>query len=399
MNKATVRDVDLKGRRVLVRVDFNVPLEGGRVSDDTRIVAALPTIRYCTEQGGAVILMSHLGRPKGKVVEDMRLRPVAERLQELLGQPVSCFDHCVGDDLVEASRKLAPGSVALLENLRFHAEEEKNDEAFARQLAALGDVYVNDAFGTAHRAHASTEGVARFLPAVAGFLMEKEIDFLGRLLENPEHPFAAVLGGAKVSDKIKILDNLLPHCDRFIIGGGMAFTFLKVQGHAIGRSLLDPNPERAEAFLRKAEAAGRTVVLPVDVVVAPTLAAGVETKVVPVTAIPDDMMGLDIGPETVRLFKEALADARTVLWNGPQGAFENPLFAAGTQAIAHALAESTAVTVIGGGDSASAVEKAGVADKMTHISTGGGASLEFLEGCELPGVAALMTREQMGAVR
>jgi phosphoglycerate kinase len=388
MQTATLHDLDARGLRVLVRVDFNVPLDGTRVTDDTRINAALPTIRALTAQGGRVILMSHLGRPKGKVVESMRMAPVAERLQDLLGQPVVALDACTGEAVEAAVAGLPDGGVCLLENLRFHAEEEANDPGFAAALARLGDVYINDAFGTAHRAHASTAGVCAHLPSAAGLLMQKEIDFLGRLLEAPEAPFACVLGGAKVADKIAILQNMLERVDRFVIGGGMAFTFLHLQGARIGRSLLDPNPQNAQAFLDEAARRGKKVYLPVDVVAASGLDS-TATQVVDAQAIPDELMGLDIGPRTVALFEEALADARTVLWNGPMGVFERPQFAQGTLAVAQALAASSALTVIGGGDSAAAVTQMGLEDKMTHISTGGGASLELLEGKVLPGVAAL----------
>jgi phosphoglycerate kinase len=389
MNKATIKNADVRGKRVLTRVDFNVPLDKGRVADDTRIVAALPTINYIVDHGGTVVLMSHLGRPKGKVNEEMRLGPAAARLEELLGREVVALDDCVGPMVEEKVRALAPGSVALLENLRFHPEEEKNDPEFARKLAALGDLYCNDAFGSAHRAHASTAGVCHFLPSYAGFLMEKEINFLGRLLADPARPFVAILGGAKVADKIAVLRNLLDRVDRFIIGGGMAFTFLHLEGKKIGRSLLDPEPEHARAFLEEARRRGKSVILPVDVVIAPGLGDGVPTSTVSVDAIPDDQMGLDIGPQTVKRFADALADARTILWNGPMGVFENPLFAEGTKQLAEVVAGSEAMTVLGGGDTASAAEQMGVAGKMTHISTGGGASLEFLEGRELPGVALL----------
>jgi phosphoglycerate kinase len=400
MNKATLRDVDVRGKRVLVRVDFNVPLDDeGRVTDDTRVRAALPTIRHILDSGGVAILMSHLGRPKGKVNESMRLAPAGQRLSELLGRDVLILEDCVGDDVEQQVKKMEPPGVALLENLRFHPEEEKNDADFAARLARLGDLYCNDAFGSAHRAHASTAAVAQCLPAVAGFLMEKEIDFLGRLLHDAQHPFVSILGGAKVEDKIAVLKNLLPRVDKFLIGGGMAFTFLHVEGRRIGKSLLDKEPQRARDFLEEARAAGKTVVLPLDVVIAPTLADNVETRVVSVDDIPDDMMGLDIGPRSVQAFRDALQGARTVLWNGPMGVFENPLFAEGTRAIAQTLAESDALTVIGGGDSAAAVEQMDLADKMTHISTGGGASLEFLEGRELPGVAALLDRDKIGALK
>lgn len=390
MNKASIRDIDVRGKCVLVRVDFNVPLDHGKVADDTRLLAALPTIRHIIDNGGRVVLMSHLGRPKGKVNADLRLAPVAERLAILLTRPVTALDDCVGERVEQAVKWAPPASVTLLENLRFYAEEEKNDPAFAAQLAKLGDIYCNDAFGSAHRAHASTAGVCDHLPSYAGLLMEKEITFLGKVLHDPAHPFVSILGGAKVADKIAVLKNLLGPVDRFIIGGGMAFTFLHVEGKKIGRSLLDPNPENARAFLEEARALGKQVLLPVDVVVAPALADGVPTQVVSVDAIPDDMMGLDIGPRSVERFAAALADSRTVLWNGPMGVFENPLFADGTKRLAEVVAGTQATTVLGGGDTAAAAEQMGVAAKMTHISTGGGASLEFLEGRELPGVARLL---------
>lgn len=391
MNKKMIQDVDVKGKRVLMRVDFNVPMnDKGEITDDTRIKAALPSIQYLLEHGAKLILMSHLGRPDGKVVESMRMNPVAKRLSELLNKPVAKVDDCVGPEVEAAAAKLQEGEVLLLENVRFHAEEEANDQEFATKLASLGDIYVNDAFGTAHRAHASTEGVARYLPAVAGFLMEKELRFLGSAVNNPKRPFVAILGGAKVKDKIKVIESLLNKVDTLIIGGGMAYTFLKAKGLEVGNSLLDA--ERLD-FCRKvmeqAEAKGVKLLLPVDVVVAKNYAADAEHKVVPVDQIPADWEGLDIGPKTVALFAEAVKSAATVVWNGPMGVFEWEAFANGTKQVAQALADSGAITIIGGGDSASAVEQFGLADKMTHVSTGGGASLEFLEGKELPGVAAL----------
>ncbi|MBM3135427.1 MAG: phosphoglycerate kinase [Chloroflexi bacterium] len=395
MNKKTVQDINVQNKRVLVRVDFNVPLDKatGAITDDARIQAALPTIRYLIGQGARVVLCSHLGRPDGKVVDKLRLGPVAQRLSELLGQPVARTDDCVGPAVQAAVAAMRPGDVLLLENLRFHAEEEANDPVFARQLAALADVYVNDAFGTAHRAHASTEGVAHYLPAVAGFLMEKEIDYLSRALENPARPFDAIIGGAKVSDKIAVLQNLLGKVDALLIGGGMANTFLKAQGHEVGQSLVeDDKLELARSLLAQAQARHVRLLLPVDVVVADKFAADAAAKTVPVTAVPADWRILDVGPQTVKLFAQELKAARTVVWNGPLGVFEFPAFAQGTIALAKALAASRATTIIGGGDSAAAVEKAGVADKITHISTGGGASLEFLEGKTLPGVAALLDK-------
>ncbi|NLM41662.1 MAG: phosphoglycerate kinase [Firmicutes bacterium] len=390
MAKKTVRDVDLKGKRVLMRVDFNVPMQDGVITDDKRIRAALPTIQYVLNEGGRVILMSHFGRPKGKPEDAYRLDPIAQRLSELLGQPVQKVDDCIGPEVEEAVAKLEPGAVLLLENVRFHAEETDNDPGFAKALAALGDIYVNDAFGTAHRAHASTTGVAEYLPAVSGFLMEKELQFLGQAVEDPKRPFVAILGGAKVKDKIGVIESLLNKVDTLIIGGGMAYTFLKAQGYEIGKSLLDEERlEFCRTILAKAEEKGVKLLLPVDVVVAKEYAPDAEHKVVPISGIPADWEGLDIGPETAKLFSEAVKNAGTVVWNGPMGVFEFEAFANGTRSVAQALADSSAVTVIGGGDSAAAVEQMGLADKMTHVSTGGGASLEFLEGKVLPGVAAL----------
>ncbi len=388
MNKKTIRDVDVKNKRVLVRVDFNVPLDKSlRVTDDTRIRAALPTIRYLKEHGARAILCSHLGRPKGKTPE-LSLRPVAERLSQLLGVPVAIADDCAGPEVTKAVRQLKPGDVLLLENLRFHAEEEANKPEFAKELASLADLYVNDAFGTAHRAHASTEGVTHYLPAVAGFLMEKEIDFLGTALESPKRPLVAILGGAKVSDKIAVIERLLGLADLVLIGGGMANTFFKAQGYEMGQSLVENEKlDVAKELLKKG---GKKLVLPVDAVVADKFAADAQSKVVKVNQVPADWRVLDIGPATAEEYKRRLAGAKTVVWNGPMGVFEFPAFAKGTVAIAQALAElKGATTIIGGGETAAAVEQAGLAGKMTHISTGGGASLEFLEGKVLPGVAAL----------
>ncbi len=391
MNKKTVKDLDVKGKKVLVRVDFNVPLDDQQnITDDRRIVSALPTIRYLLNHGAAVILMSHLGRPKGQVQPEYSLGPVATRLSELLTQPVRMVPDCVGPDVQAAVAAMNPGDVVLLENLRFHNEETKNEPEFARQLASLADLYVNDAFGTAHRAHASTEGVTHYLPAAAGFLMEKELDFLGKAVESPEHPFVAILGGAKISDKIGVIDNLLGKVDKLIIGGGMANTFLKAQGYAVADSLVeDDSLDSARTLLKQGQ---NKLILPVDVVVADGFANDAQKQVVKIDAVPAGWRILDIGPDTVKLFSDLLTTAKTVVWNGPMGVFEFPEFAKGTFALAHTLANIQAVTIIGGGDSAAAIEQAGLADRITHISTGGGASLEFLEGKTLPGVAALADR-------
>ncbi|MHB1161425.1 MAG: phosphoglycerate kinase [Chloroflexota bacterium] len=395
MNKKTVRDVDVAGKTALVRVDFNVPLDKqGHVTDVTRIEAALPTIRYLLEHNAKVVLMSHLGRPDGKVVESMRMAPVARELERLLGQPVKTAPDSVGPEVERLVRELLPGELLLLENLRFHPEEEANDPHFARQLAALGDVYVNDAFGTAHRAHASTEGVARYLPAVAGFLMQKELDALGGILENPARPMAAIIGGAKVSTKIKVLQNLLNKVDILIIGGGMANTFLKAKGYEVGKSLLEEGMVgTASELMKQAQARGVKLGLPMDVVGAERFEADAPSKAVPVDQLPGSWVIVDIGPGTVEEYRQLLAPARTIFWNGPMGVFEMPRFAEGTRAIADILANKRdAVTVVGGGDSVAAVEQMGYADRMTHISTGGGASLELVEGRTLPGVAALQDK-------
>jgi phosphoglycerate kinase len=391
MNKKTIRDINVAQKRVLVRVDFNVPQDkAGNITDDTRIRAALPTIEYLRDKGAKVILCSHLGRPKGKVAEEFRLTPVAKRLSELLGAPVAKANDCIGPEVEKAVAALKPGDVLLLENLRFYAQEEANDPAFAKQLASVADVYVNDAFGTAHRAHASTEGVTHFLPAVAGFLMERELNFLGKATAEPTRPYMAILGGAKVSDKIAVIENLLPKVDQLIVGGGMANTFFKAQGYEIGASLVeDDKVELAKDLLKRG---GKKLLLPVDVVVADAFAADAKHQTVAVDKVPAGWRILDIGPKSVTKFAAALKKAKTVVWNGPMGVFEFPAFAAGTVAIAKALAKSGATSIIGGGDSAAAVEQAGVADKITHISTGGGASLEFLEGKVLPGVAALQDK-------
>jgi 3-phosphoglycerate kinase len=388
--KKTIRDVDVKGKRVLVRVDFNVPMESGQITDDRRIREALPTIRYLLDHGATVILASHLGRPKGRVDEAFRLTPVAQRLSALLDRPVPLLPDCVGPQVEATVARLRPGHAVLLENLRFHPEEEANDPEFARALARLADLYVNDAFGTAHRAHASTAGVAAYLPAVAGFLMEKELKHLGEALDAPRRPFVAILGGKKVSDKIAVIQHLLTKANALLIGGGMAYTFLKAQGFEIGSSLCETDRlDLAKELI--ADAARRSVGfhLPVDVVAATAVSADAERKVVAATAIPAGWSGLDIGPKTAARFTEIIKGAGTVLWNGPMGVFEIAPFAGGTRAVAEAMAASGAVTVVGGGDTAAAVEEFGLADRMTHLSTGGGASLEFLEGRALPGIAVL----------
>ena len=392
MNKKTIKDVDVAGKRVLVRADFNVPLDDAReITDDTRIRAALPTIVYLCDKGAKVILCSHLGRPKGKVVDELRLTPVAKRLSQLLDTTVTKTDDCIGSQAESVVAAMQSGDVVLLENLRFHAEETANDTDFARQLAGLAEVYVNDAFGTAHRAHASTAGVAQFLPAVAGFLMERELTFLGGALANPARPFVAILGGAKVSDKIGVIENLLPQVDKLIVGGGMANTFLKAQGLNVGDSLVeDDKLDLAKELL---QSAGSKLLLPTDVVIADAFAADAEQQTVSVRSVPAGWRILDVGPESIEAFKEVLSSAKTVVWNGPMGVFEFSRFARGTIAIAEALAQTDATTIIGGGDSAAAVQQAGLADAMTHISTGGGASLELLEGKVLPGVDALLDKE------
>lgn len=399
MNKQTIRDVDWTGKRALVRVDFNVPLDqNGVITDDTRIRAALPTIRYLLERGASVVLMSHLGRPKKKVVESMRLRPVAERLFELLpeAQEVKKTEVTTGPAAEAAAEALKPGQVLLLENTRFDPREEANDEEMARELAKLGDVYVNDAFGSAHRAHASTEGVAHFLPAVAGFLMEAELNALYGALENPTRPFVTIIGGAKISDKIGVIENLLGKVDSLLIGGGMANTFLAAQGLSLGDSLVEPESiDTAKGLIEKARTAGVNMVLPTDAVIADAFSADAQQKVVPVNQVPDGWRILDIGPETIATYSAIIKQARTVIWNGPMGVFELAPFAKGTLAIAQAMAEATAqgaTTIIGGGDSVAAVEQAGLSDKISHISTGGGATLELLEGRELPGVVALLDK-------
>jgi phosphoglycerate kinase len=391
VNKKTIEDINVTGKKVLVRVDFNVPLDEDRnITDDTRIRAALPTIQYLIRQNAKVILCSHLGRPKGEFNMKFSLAPAAKRLSELLNKEVVLAKDVIGESAKEAVANMKEGDVVLLENVRFHKEEEKNDLDFARALADFAELYVNDAFGTAHRAHASTAGVAAYLPAVAGYLIGKELDVMGKALDNPGKPFVAILGGAKVSDKIGVIRNLIEKVDTLIIGGGMAYTFLKAKGYEIGKSLLEEDKiELAKELMAKAEEKGVKLLLPVDTVVAKEFSADAEHKTVPSDQIPADWQGLDIGPETREVFGKEIRQAKTVVWNGPMGVFEFPAFAAGTKAIAQAMGECNGVTIIGGGDSAAAVEQLGFADKMTHISTGGGASLEFLEGLELPGVAAL----------
>ena len=396
MNKKTVRDIDVNGKKVLVRCDFNVPLdENGNITDDRRIVSSLKTIKYLLENNAKVILCSHLGRPKGEFNEKYSLKPVAKRLSELLEQEVKLAQDVIGDSAKKLVKNIKEGEAILLENVRFHKEEEKNDEEFSKQLASFADIYVNDAFGTAHRAHASTQGVSKFLPAVSGFLIEKEIEFLGSALENPKRPFVAILGGAKVSDKIAVIENLLDKVDTLLIGGGMAFTFLKSQGHKIGKSICeDDKLELARDILDKANKKGVKILLPTDSVVSTEYSDNVKAQTVHSVDIPDGMEGLDIGPRTVYDFCSVLKDAKTILWNGPLGVCEFSQFVKGTEAIAQTIGElEDAITIIGGGDSAAAIEKIGLADKMTHISTGGGAALEFMEGKVLPGIDCLLDKK------
>lgn len=395
MNKKTIEDIDVRGKRVLVRVDFNVPFDDdGNITDDNRIRAALPTIKYLIDNNAKVVLMSHLGRPKGQGYEEaFSLAPVAKRLQELIGTDVTMAKDVIGDSAKDAVDNMKEGEIVLLENVRFHSEEKANDPEFAKSLAEFGDIYVNDAFGTAHRAHASTAGVAKHLPAVAGYLIGKELDIMGKALENPEKPFVAILGGAKVSDKIGVIENLIDKVDTLIIGGGMAYTFIKAMGYEVGNSLLEEDKiELASQLMKKAESKGVKFLLPIDTVVATEFKADAENKVVDSENIPAGWQGLDIGPKTCELFGKEIESAKTVVWNGPMGVFEMPAFAKGTEAIAESMSRCDGTTIIGGGDSAAAVDQLGFADKMTHISTGGGASLEFLEGKELPGVAALNDR-------
>lgn len=396
MEKMTVQDILVRSKRVLVRVDYNVPLdENGAVADDKRITASLPTINYLLEQGARIILCSHLGRPKGEVKKEFSLAPVAKRLGELLpGVNITFAGDCIGPEAMEKAMVLKDGEILLLENLRFHKEEEKNDPAFAKELASLAEIYVSDAFGTVHRAHASTAGVAAYLPAVAGFLIGKELSIMGEALEHPKRPFVAILGGAKVADKIGVITNLLNKCDTLLIGGGMAYTFFKAKGYEIGDSLLDEESVGlAGELMKRAEEKGVKLLLPVDTVVADRFAEDAQHKTVPANGIPAGWQGMDIGEQTRKLFANEIANAETVIWNGPMGVFEFDEFAKGTAAVAQACAQCPGVTIIGGGDSASAVKKLGYAKQMTHISTGGGASLEFLEGKVLPGVAALNDKE------
>lgn len=387
----TIREADLSNKRVLIRVDFNVPLKDGKVTDATRIIAALPTINYILSQPGAsLVVMSHFGRPKGKKNPDFSMVPVGKKFEELLGKPVKVASDVIGPEVRKEVEALKAGEVLLLENCRFYPDEEANNPEFAKELASFGDVYVNDAFGTAHRAHASTEGVAHFLPAYAGFLIEKEVRFMAPLLENPEKPFVAIIGGSKVSSKISVLESLVKTCDTIVIGGGMAYTFLKVMGHKVGKSLVeDDYLDTARNFLKAADEKGVQVILPVDHVCASEFAENAAPVEVDTTCIPDDMMGMDIGPKTTSAIVEALSTAKSVVWNGPMGVFEFAAFAKGTEAVAKALAASSATTVVGGGDSVAAINKFGLADRISHVSTGGGASLEFLEGKVLPGIKAL----------
>ncbi len=391
MNKKSVKDVELKGKRVFCRVDFNVPMNDGQVTDETRIKAALPTVEYLMNQGAKVILASHLGRPKGSVVEELRLTPVAKRLSELLGKEVKKADEAYGDSVKAMVETLGEGDVLLLENVRFYPGEEKNDPELAKAFAELADVYVNDAFGAAHRAHASTEGIAHHLPAVSGLLMEKELDVLGKALSNPERPFTAIIGGAKVKDKIGVIENLLEKVDNLIIGGGLAYTFVKANGHEVGKSLLEEDKiDLAKSFMEKAKEKGVNFYMPVDVVVADDFSEEANIKTVAIEEIPSDWEALDIGPKTREIYADVIQNSKLVIWNGPMGVFELKKFAGGTRAVAEALAEANdTYSVIGGGDSAAAVEKFHLADRMSHISTGGGASLEFMEGKALPGVVAL----------
>ncbi|MDD6187389.1 MAG: phosphoglycerate kinase [Oscillospiraceae bacterium] len=394
LNKKTVEDIDVKGKKCLVRCDFNVPVKDGVITDDKRIREAMKTIRYLVDHGAKVILCSHMGKPKGEFNEKYSLKPVAKRISELLGKEVYMCKDVIGEDAKSHAAALNDGDVMLLENTRFHAGEEKNDPEYSKELASMAEIFVNDAFGTAHRAHASTAGVTAYLPAVCGYLIQKEIEIMGKALEAPERPFVAILGGAKIADKLNVINNLLEKCDTLVIGGGMAFTFLKAMGYEIGKSLVDDTKiEYCKDMMKKAEANGKKLLLPIDTAIAASfpdpIDAEIDVSYVDSDKIPANMEGLDIGPKTCALFADAIKSAKTVIWNGPMGVFENPTLAKGTIEVAKAVAESECVSIIGGGDSAAAVEQLGFADKMTHISTGGGASLEFLEGLELPGIAAL----------
>ena len=394
-SKKTVRDIDIQGKKVLLRCDFNVPLDKqtNEITDDARIKAALPTIEYLLENGASIVACSHLGRPKGQVNSKLSLVPVAERLSKLLGKTVIMASDVVGDDAAAKSAALKPGEIMLLENLRFHAEEEKNEPEFAKKLAAMADIYVSDAFGTVHRAHASTEGVSKYLPAVSGLLVAKELEFLGGALEEPQHPFVAVLGGSKVSDKLGVIDRLLDKADTLIIGGGMAYTFIKATGGSIGKSLCEEDKlDYCRDMLAKAEQKGVAILLPQDTVAAAEFKPDSSPVIVPTDAIPDDLMGLDIGPEAAKQYADAVKNAGTVVWNGPMGVFEFAAFAKGTIAVANAMADCAGTTIIGGGDSAAAVAQFGLENKMSHVSTGGGASLEFMEGKALPGVTCLLDK-------
>jgi len=394
MNKKSIKDIDFKGKRVIVRVDFNVPLDdAGNITDDNRIVGALPTIKYLIDGGAKVILVSHLGRPKDGFEAKFSMAPAAKRLSELLGQPVELAKDVIGEDAKAKAQALQVGQVMMLENVRFHKEETKNDPAFAKELASMADIFVNDAFGTAHRAHASTTGLADYLPAVCGFLIQKELEFLGKAITDPDRPFVAILGGSKVSDKIGVINNLIDKADAIIIGGGMAYTFYKAAGLEVGTSICEMDKlDLANELVAKAKAKGVQLLLPVDTVVAPKFAADADATIVSSDHIPADQMGLDIGPKSIALFADVIKSAKTVIWNGPMGVFEFDKFAVGTQGVAQAIADSDSISIIGGGDSAAAVEKLGFADKVSHISTGGGASLEFIEGLELPGIACLQDK-------
>ncbi len=394
LNKKTVEDIDVTGKKVLVRCDFNVPINAeGQITDETRINGALPTIKYLLDHQAKLILCSHLGRPKGEFKPEFSLAPVAKRLSEILGREVKMAKDVIGDSAKELTSNMKDGDIVMLENVRFHKEETQNDPAFAKELASMAEIFVNDAFGTAHRAHASTAGVAAYLPAVCGFLIQKEIEVMGAALDHPEHPFVAILGGAKVSDKINVIENLLDKVDALIIGGGMAYTFLKAKGYSIGNSICeDDKLDLAKDIMEKAEQKGVELLLPVGSIIGDKFAADANAKYVPSDAMPDGWMGLDIGSITVDKFSKVIRRAKTIIWNGPMGVFEFPRFAEGTKAIAKVVAETDATTIIGGGDSVAAVQQLGYADKMTHISTGGGASLEFLEGKELPGIACLLDK-------